>query len=352
MKNSQKEVEKQALKNEILRNHPTLSEDSLSERELTLAEVKAMPAREYYWHSIYNSKNVELALSEQSRKQAGQEQLQKNNFRQFWNDAPEDTKKRVQIAGQVGYEFQNLYPQFVSCEENTTQIVNFIKDSGEVFSLGAVIRAYQNLCARGLIWVTPENAGLEGSEAVRGRLLTNRPDFYKLLEPVKVLSDSEKEQQRVAGLSADEYAAEFLQKDELPPIIQRRIESDIREFCLNHPTYDPSPEGKEILLSWIRRQGLHVCHDSLEASWLANQEKLHAANCIFDSGPSIPVRYNASILVDHRKPHIPEIERSVVIREPESAKRFSMADILSWDSATMVKMMQLYPDLQKQIDNM
>jgi hypothetical protein len=182
---NQREVEMIALKIQIL-NSTNVPESSLCERELTLAEVRAMSAREYYFHSIYNSKNVELALSEPSRKQAGQEQLHKNEFRRFWNSAKEDTANRVQIAGNVAYEFQQLFPQMAAVEENTTAIVKLIQERGEVFSLQSVIAAYQTLCSQGQLWICPENCGLEGSELVRGKMLTSIRGWERVLEPVRM----------------------------------------------------------------------------------------------------------------------------------------------------------------------
>jgi hypothetical protein len=294
---------------------------------------------------------VNFILLSPSRKAAGQEQAKKNRARDWWSATDGvGLQQRATAANNIGSQFQKLFPQFASIEENTTQLVDFIKSKGEIFSLEAVIDAYQALCSQGLIWVTPENCGLEGSEMIRGKVLTSRTDFYKILEAVKVLSDEEKEQERVAGLSADSYASEFLQKDEVPTVIQRRIESDIREFCSNHRNYDPTPEGKEILLSWIRDQGLHVCHDSLEASWAANQEKLHAANCIFDEGPSIPVRYNASTLVDHRKSYIPPVEREVTLEPSPTVKRVDMDKLLALPADEFQRVVNGTPGLRELLD--
>ena len=357
---NQKEVEKQALKNEILRHYPALSEDSLSERELTLAEVKAMPAREYYWHSIYNSKNVELALSEQSRKAAGQEQAQKNRVRDFWDLS--DTNKRTERAneiGQIGLQFEKLFPQFVSVEENTAQLLTFIKAQGETVSVETLSRAYQNLCAQGLIWVTPENCGLEGSEAIRGKVLTSRPDFYKMLEPVKILSDSEKEQQRIAKLSAAEWEKEHPRQAVMTQFEIYRRKSVVSDFEKRHPEFDANPDCWQILMDWYEEyketsegRGVQFGIPMLELAFIQCYSKLAEGDFFWSEAPSKPVSYGITTITDHRKPHIPEIERNVEIRELETPKRFSLNEILSWDSQTMVKMMQLYPELEKQIDNM
>jgi hypothetical protein len=317
--------------------------ESLCQRPLDLSEIKKMDSLVYRYHELFNIDNLQAAIDKPAQIAAGREQLQKNRARDFWTATDDATRKRrAQTAMEVGEQFQQMFPQFLSCEENTTAIVNLIKERQETFNLESVIRAYQTLCAAGLILVTPENVGLSGSEAVKGKMLTSIPNWERVLEPVQVLTESEREQVRIANLTSDQYQAEFLQKDETPALILRRIESDIREFCKKHPEYDPTPEGKEILLSWIKEQGLHVCHDSLEAAWSANQEKLHAANCIFDSGPSIAVKYGASTLIDHRKPAIPSIERPVVIKEPETPKRWSRRDILDMTAQEYQDNLQRY----------
>jgi hypothetical protein len=326
------------------------SEESLTQRPVTKRELLAMRSREYLWHSHYNSKNVDLALSEQSRKQQGQEQLQKNEFRKFWNSAKEDTANRVQIASNVAYEFQQLYPQMASVEENTTAIVKLIQERGEVFSLQSVIAAYQTLCSQGQLWICPENCGLVGSELVRGKMLTSIKRWERVLEPVKVLTDSEKEQQRIAGLDSESYRREFLPKDDVPALILKRIESDIRQFCKQHPEYDPTPEGRTILTNWIKEQGLPVGHDSLEAAYAACKEQLHQANSIFDSGPSIPVRYNASTLTDHRKPAIPEIQREVTLEPAPTIKRVDMEKLLALPADEFQRVVNGTPGLRELLD--
>lgn len=317
--------------------------------ELSISFMQNCHSKVNLYLSLVRPEDVDAAYNKPARIEAGKEQAKKNEFRKFWNNTQEDVHARVQVAGEVGMQFQNLFPQFLSCEENTTQIVELLKQRGQLFNLENVISAYQTLAPHTL-WITPENCGLEGSEAVRGKMLTSIKGWERVLEPVRVLSDSEKEQQRIAGLSADEYAAEFLQKDELPPLIQRRIESDIREFCANHPNYDPLPAGKEILLSWIREQGLHVCHDSLEASWAANKEKLHAANCVFDEGPSIPVHYNASTLIDHRKPSIPQPVREITLEPAPTAKRVDMEKLLALPADEFRRVVNGTPGLREMLD--
>ncbi len=317
--------------------------------ELSISFMQNCHSKVNLYLSLVRPEDVDATYNKPARIEAGKEQAKKNRARQWWNL---DGATRVQEAGKIAGEFQQLFPQFASIEENTVQIVNFIKSQDEIFSLENVISAYQTLCSQGLIWVTPENCGLVGGEAVRGKMLTSIRNWQQVLEPVKILSNEEKEQQRIAGLDSESYRREFLPKDDVPALILKRIESDIRQFCKQHPEYDPTPEGRTILTNWIKEQGLPVGHDSLEAAYAATKEQLHQANSIFDSGPSIPVRYNASTLVDHRKPVIPATQREVIIKEPDSVKRFSLQEILAWDSATMQKMLNQFPYLENQINNM
>jgi hypothetical protein len=342
-----------ALRQEILARR--MASEELLDGELSIEFMNACSSKVNRYLDLVRPNDVAAAYNRPQQIIANKKVLEHHEFRKFWQNTKEDVQTRLKIANDVATEFQQMFPQFFSCEESTTAIVRLIQERGQVFGLDTVISAYQSLCSQGLILVTPENCGLEGSEAVKGKMLMSLPNWERVLEPVHQLSDEEKERQRVANLSADQYKREFLPVDDtLPPIIQKRIEADILGFTKAHPEYDADngTVGRDILVSWIREQGMPINRDSLEMSYKANYEALRAADCIFDEAPGIPVRAGVSTLIDHRKPAIPTNERSVVIREPESPKRFSLQEILSWDSATMLRMMQLYPHLQNQIDNM
>jgi hypothetical protein len=317
--------------------------------ELTIPFMENCSSKVNLYLSLVRPEDVENAYNKPARIEAGKEQAKKNRARQWWSG---DGTTRVQEAGKIAGEFQKLYPQFASIEENTAQIVNFIKSRGEIFSLEAVIGAYQTLCSQGLIWVTPENCGLEGSEMIRGKVLTSRTDFYKILEPVKVLSDEEKEQQRVTGLSADEYAAEFLPE----PISRREIQHNQKEgaeFEKRHQEIDfDVADVWQTILDALSEENLGIRFNDLEYI-IRNPkliQKLQEMNAFWTVTPSTEYHAGVSSLVDHRKPHIPSIARPITLDPPESPKRIDMDKLLALPADEFQRVVNGTPGLRELLD--
>ena len=166
-------MNQEELRNKIIYRRLAPAE-SLCVRTLDIEEIKKMDSLVYRFHELFNTENLQAAIDKPKQIAAGRDQLQKNRAREFWTATDDKSKQqRLDIAIDVANQFQELFPQFVStgtqADENTAAIVKLIKERQESFSLGSVIRAYQTLCSQGLIWVCPEQCGLEGSEALEGR---------------------------------------------------------------------------------------------------------------------------------------------------------------------------------------
>jgi hypothetical protein len=346
--------EESILRQEILARK-LATEDQL-DGELSIPFMNTCNSKVNRYLSLVRPADVVAAYDKPNRIEEGKKQIQKSKAQQWWS-APtdEDIKARLNDARTVSDEFGKLFPWFCSVHENTGQIVSFLKTNHQIFNLENLINAYQALALEGKIAIVVENYPGAPSDApaepVSGRLaqlwIRRIPE---LLEPYTPKSEAELAKEKIKHLSADEFKAEYLDKPDIPPMIARRIESDIREFCTRHRNYDPSEEGKDILLSWIREQGLRFGHDSLELSWRANQEQLRSAGCVIDEGPSIPVSYGQSTLTDHRKPYIPPVERPITLEPSPQIKRIDMEKLLALPADEFRRVVNGTPGLRELLD--
>jgi hypothetical protein len=296
-----------------------------------------------YW-SLSRPLELDEAITLPARQAESRAVIEENRARTFWKNPTADVQHKDEYS-KAGDIFADSHPQFIQIRANLQAMGLELAKQNLNPTIDNLNKAFTDLCLAGKLFIAPENVNAGPEDEVTGFRLIHHPNLHKLLQSYAPVAEVDAERARIEHLSADEYRAEFLSENDgkQPPIIQRNIDITNATFNAHHPEFIGTEENISLLVGYLRENNLPYTYNSLEAAFGTCKDQLELA-------ASTTFRHGISTLHIAPPALAPTENRPVVIREPSTAKRFSMREILSWDAATLVKMCNENPGLREAID--
>jgi hypothetical protein len=284
----------QILRNEIL-NRRLASEGQL-DGPITQKLIESVDSKVIQYWELNRFEELNKVLEQPTRQAEGRKRIEVQKAQRLWTKG---TIKDAEEISAIAADWAKEWPQFEQIPDNCAALVAEVKKRRQLVTPETLTDAFVDLASRGLLYLTPEAIGLDGGDSIRGRMLTDRPDFWKFLQPYKPMTDVEREQKRIDAMSADqfkEYAG--LKNTDIPPLVEASIRKSVALFKAQHPEYAGDEEAQQVLLGFIYQNNLPVTFNSLELAYAACQKELRAVEAIDDS--LRPLKYGISTLVENR----------------------------------------------------
>jgi hypothetical protein len=336
---NQRDVQKLALKLQILNSDSRITEADFTEgQDYTIQQIRQMPARLYYWKSLYDSAAIDKALEREANKASGRLEIERNKAQRFWEN-PNADPQQVQACFNASETFISQNPAF-----DPTSALNRREMGAELSRLKLIPTTpevlqscYQSLALAGRLELIIEN----DPRAPRTAPSTPTTGVYlqrwirelpELLEPIVAASAEELEAARVQALSSEDFKREFMPA----PITQREYSHNRREsaeFEKRHQEIDFDVEGVwQAIADALTDEGLGVRYNDLE--YIIRTPKLIARlqemNAFWTTTPATEYKSGISSLIDRRVEKAPLPSQPVEIRE--LPRRWTRRQILDMSS--------------------
>lgn len=273
--------------------------ESLTERELTEAEIRRMPEPVYEFHMKYNGPNVEAALNASK--------IQAKNAREAENakakriHAEQHTQAEFLEGAKVVERFLVAYPQFDrTSQSNLEELSVRMRQGNLLYTFENVVSVFEMMVREGKAVLNPSAVGivkvaysngqtfdirredlpihqrrnkgltvLEPETAVTGYRLTKHPLLDILLSPYGPEIQAQREQ---AAVSADAYRQQHPEAFRNPTAEAQRVErerKDAETFLSFHPECSNVLANWDILRAELKQKNLPTNRNSFEAVYPA-----------------------------------------------------------------------------------
>jgi hypothetical protein len=355
---NQREVQKLALKLQILNADSRISEDDFIEgKEISIEEIRKLPARLYYWKSLYDSASIDKALEREARKASGRLEIERNKAQRFWQNPDAADPQLVQQLAEAGDVFADQHPAFIQVRSNLQEMGLELSNQNLIPILENLNKVYRDLLLATPPRLTlavenmpnaPTDAPAEASGVVLQRWIRELPE---LLDPVIPLTEEEQESRRIANLSSEDFKKEFMPQG----ISKREYDHNRREsaeFERRHQEIDfDVPEVWQAIADALTEENLGVRYNDLE--YIIRTPKLIARlqemNAFWSTTPATEYKSGISSLIDRRVQKAPLPSAPVEIRE--LPKRWTRKQILDMSSQQYAEALATFgPEFERAVN--
>jgi hypothetical protein len=220
-------------------------------RALTEGDFQGMSVDLQEWHLLANPKAIQKLDAQVAEKDAEAARRDDADADRFWGRA---NQEEINSALEMAARFCRKYPQFVQVEDNTRQMLEWLKAHRRSRpEMPDFEEGFAALARAGAISVDLSKIG-EGDKIISGYELRVSPVLWKILTPV-TLTKAKKEKRAIDAMSAEEYkrATPELHETRISPIFQAQFTKAAATLESFRPDYQPSEKNTKILLDYIAK---------------------------------------------------------------------------------------------------
>jgi hypothetical protein len=275
-------------------------------RALTEEEFQGMAVDLQEWHLLANPKAIQKLDAQVAEKKAEAARRDDADADRFWGRA---NQEEINSALEMAARFCRKYPQFVQVEDNTTQMLEWLKSHRRAKpQMEDFEEAFAALSRAGSISVDLSKIPGENGGVISGYELRTSPIFWKILAPV-TLTKAEKERQAISKMSADDFlrATPELHEKRISPIFKAQFDKAVATLESFHPEYERTDSNNKILLDYIGKHQAGLPFDSTQllAAFDAVKDQLDLKSNVASHGATRVVEYeprrSTSELLDNTK---------------------------------------------------
>lgn len=191
-----------------------------------------------------------------------------------------DSAVVARVMPEVIKKFLRDFPQFLQSRDNQLAIQKRweLLDHEIVDDpYAALVGVYRDCVMAGEVEVHPDAIGLPGPNLegfALKRAIREKPDFEKLLDSYVAPKPEDAERTRIERMSAAEFEAQdkALQwqraQEERAAKIQA-FEREVQSFLRTTPDYIASEENRDLILEWLKNNGLPMSQETIRRSFVA-----------------------------------------------------------------------------------
>jgi hypothetical protein len=274
-------------------------------RALTEEEFQGMSVDLQEWHLLANPKAIQKLDAQVAEKEAEAARRDDADADRFWGRA---NQEEINSALEMAARFCRKYPQFVQVEDNTRQMLEWLKAHRRSRpEMPDFEEGFAALARAGAISVDLSKIG-EGDKIISGYELRVSPILWKILAPV-TLTKADKEKREIDAMSADEFlkASPVLHETRVSPIFKAQFQKAVATLASFHPEFDRSDSNNAILLEWVAKNqaGMPFTATNLLAAFEACRDRLDLKSNVASHGATRVVDYelrrSTSELLDNTK---------------------------------------------------
>jgi hypothetical protein len=275
-------------------------------RPLTEEEFRGMTPDLQEWQLLANGNAVQKLDAEIATRKAEAARIDDADADRFWGRA---SQEEVNATLEMAAKFCRKYPQFVQAEENTQQVVEWLKAHRLAKpTMSDFENAFAALCRAGSISIDLSKIPGENGGIISGYELRVSPILWKILTPV-TLTKAEQEKQAISKMSADDFlrATPELHEKRISPIFKAQFDKAVATLESFHPEYQRTDANNKILLDHIGKHQAGLPFDSTQllAAFDAVKDQLELKSIVASHGATRVVEYeprrSTSELLDNTK---------------------------------------------------
>ena len=261
-------------------------------RPLTEEEFRGMTPDLQEWQLLANGNAVQKLDAEISKREAEAARIDDADADRFWGRA---SQEEVNATLEMAAKFCRKYPQFVQAEENTQQIVEWLKAHRLAKpTMSAFENAFAALCRAGSISIDLSKIPGENGGIISGYELRVSPVLWKILTPV-TLTKAEKEKQAVSKMSASDFlkASPELHETRISPVFRAQFTKAAATLESFRPAYQSTENNTKILLDYIatNQSGMPFDTTRLLAAYDAVKDQLELRSNVASYGATQVTEY-------------------------------------------------------------
>jgi hypothetical protein len=275
-------------------------------RPLTEEEFRGMTPDLQEWQLLANGNAVQKLDAEIAKREAEAARIDDADADRFWGRA---SQEEVNATLEMAAKFCRKYPQCVQAEENTQQVVEWLKAHRLAKpTMSDFENAFAALCRAGSISIDLGKIPGENGGIISGYELRVSPILWKILTPV-TLTKAEQEKREINTMSADDFlrATPELHEKRISPIFKAQFDKAVATLESFHPEYKRTENNTRVLLNYIgtHQNGLPFDATQLLAAFGAVKDQLDLKSNVASHGATRVVEYeprrSTSELLDNTK---------------------------------------------------